>query len=71
MDKAKYTLEVIMKPEEIETEDGGQARIFTCSDDDYANTGMFVRVCSWDETREHSDLNKFIGKKIKITIEEI
>jgi len=44
--------------------------IFTASKDDLDN-GMFVRVCSWDENKNHEDFKKFVGRRIKITIETI
>jgi hypothetical protein len=57
-------------------EDGGQALICESiavktqhSDDD--ENGMVVVIQSWDVKSEHTDLNALIGKKVKITIEEI
>ena len=56
-------------------EDGGQALICESlpivtghSDDE---NGMFVVVKSWDEDTVHTDLNLLLGKKVKITIEEV
>lgn len=61
-----------MKQEEIDIEDGGQALIFTATQDDEEDIdGMFVRVQSWDETKKHKEMSQFIGKKIKITVEVI
>jgi hypothetical protein len=60
------------------TEDSGYAQIMDivpdidnmeCPDDN--DNGLFVRLQSWDETKQHIDFNKFIGKKIKVTIETI
>lgn len=59
-----------LRGDEINTEDGGQAKIFTASPDDNEN-GLFINICSWDENKEHTDFNKLIGKKIRITIETI
>jgi len=53
----------------IKSEDGGQALIYTISDDN--EIGMFIKLQSWDITKKHIDFNNLVGKKIKITIEEI
>ncbi len=70
MEKQIHIIEVMLKPEEIDTEDSGQAKIFTCCQDEEDN-GMYVRICSWDENKIHSELDNFVGRKIKITIETI
>lgn len=56
-------------------EDGGQALIseyfpFKTLDSDDEN-GMFAIIQSWDEDTVHSDIQKFIGKKVRVTIEII
>lgn len=33
------------------------------------DSSMFVRIQSWDDTKEHPLLNSLVGKKIRITIE--
>jgi hypothetical protein len=30
---------------------------------------MFVKIQSWDEDTEHTDMKNLIGKKVRITIE--
>ena len=53
-------------------EDGGMARIATIDDmvgGSDPDRGLFVRVQSWDETKEHLLAKKLTGKKVKITIE--
>jgi len=72
-EKAKHVIETTLNQSEIDSEDGGQALIFTTSreKDDDEMQGMFVRIQSWDEIRDHEEFNKFVGKKIRITIEEI
>lgn len=57
-------------PEEIETQDGGQAKIFELSPDPLQRNGFFVRLQSWDETKRHEVFQTLIGKKIRVTIEE-
>jgi hypothetical protein len=57
--------------DEIEIEDGGQSKMFVAVEDGDLDNGLFVRVCSWDEDEQHTDFNKFVGRKVKITIETI
>lgn len=67
----KYTIISIIDPNEVDTEDGGKAKIFSAGCEDYHDeNGMFVKIQSWDENLEHSQFNKFLGKRVKITIEE-
>jgi hypothetical protein len=68
--KEIHIIDCYFNSDEIDIEDGGQAKIFTASKDDLDN-GMFVRVCSWDENKNHEDFKKFVGRRIKITIETI
>ena len=70
MTKETHIIDCHFNSDEIDTEDGGQAKIFTISEDDLDN-GMFVRICSWDKNGKHDEFNKFVGRKIKITIETI
>ena len=66
----KITIETTLRGDEIENEDGGQSKMFNASPDDGDN-GFFVQLRSWDDKKEHIDFNKFINKKIRITIETI
>jgi len=68
--KEIHIIDCYFNSDEIDTEDGGQAKIFTASKDDLDN-GVFVRICSWDENKNHEDFKKFVGRRIKITIETI
>lgn len=67
----KKVFEKRLNPEEAQKEDGGQAIIFTVSEPFEEENGMFVRIQSWDDKKEHTDLKKFEGRKIRITIETI
>lgn len=67
----KKVFEKRLNPEEAKKEDGGQAIIFTVSEPFEEENGMFVRIQSWDDKKEHTDLKKFEGRKIRITIETI
>lgn len=57
---------------DVKFEDGGQAMIIRngLSDNEEEN-GMFVKLQSWDENKEHKVLKKFVGRNIRITIETI
>lgn len=69
----KFKTEGIVKIDR--REDSGQAVIAepividTPSSDE--ENGLMVRLTSWDVNSKHVDMNKLIGKKIKITIETI
>lgn len=66
--------EIPAKPNQtdnLQVEDGGQAIIATIGGNGPEERGVFVRIQSWDETREHAEMNKLLGKKIKVTIETI
>jgi len=65
-------------PEDCKTfksEDGGKALIATVYDEVPArtdqDTGMFVRIQSWDETGQHAEARQIEGKRVRITIEEL
>lgn len=62
----------IVEAKDIDTEDGGMAKIhegsdcegFICDDE-----GFFIRLQSWDETLKHPLMNSLVGKHIRITVE--
>lgn len=55
---------------EPEAEDRKMALIATIYDDNDDNH-IFVRIQSYDETREHPVMNQLKNKKVKVTIEII
>lgn len=71
----KKIFEQILHPETVETEDGGCAKIATfgwsIDEPEDSETGILVRLQSWDKSKEHKDFKKFEGKRVKITIETI
>lgn len=67
----KIVIETVMEEQFVEIEDGGYAKIFTAAKEPDEENGMFVRIQSWDEYLDHVDFDKFVGKKIKITIETV
>lgn len=54
---------------DVDIEDGGCAKILHLADD--GHEGMFVRLQSWSESGDHTDLDQFIGKKIRVTVEVV
>jgi hypothetical protein len=55
---------------DIRTEDGGTAKVTSIVGDDSDN-GIFVRIISIDDTKDHKEFEHYIGKKVKVTIETI
>ena len=65
---------------ELNKEDGGAALIsYPISTDEKQDSGLYVRICSWDEDfwngeskiPNHPEAESLRGKKVRITIEEI
>jgi hypothetical protein len=54
---------------EFRSEDGGCAKIASIGN---KSSEIHVDIISWDEDEmEHQELSKFLGKKVRITIETI
>lgn len=68
----KKVINCYVDPKLVETEDGGCAKNFHVEDEGDADwNGMYLKLQSWDETIEHTELNELVGKRIKITIEVV
>lgn len=52
-------------------EDGRQALYGDVVTDDVSDEGMFVRLQSWDEEKEHEALKLFAGKRVRVTVETL
>jgi hypothetical protein len=63
---AKVVIEAVP---EVNVEDGGCAKIAEICEDDNQDNGVFVRFQSWSEEHNHDLFDKFIGKKVRVTIE--
>jgi len=48
-------------------QDGGQAMIIEMGTG--IESQMFVRLQSWDVTREHAEMQTLMGKRISVTVE--
>lgn len=71
---AKEIFEQFILPINVDKEDDGQALIATIDntpEEESGEAGLFVRLQSWDSKKEHTDFNKFFGRKIRVTIETI
>jgi hypothetical protein len=60
----------------VTREDGGQAVIVeldTAEDEMHVpeGEGMFVRLQSWSERKRHAEIEQFIGKRVRVTVELI
>ncbi len=68
-------IEEKFNPQDIEREDGGQAVILTLTGDPDQETGVFVRIQSWDQTCFHKEIRELFdaasGKSIRVTIEVV
>jgi hypothetical protein len=51
------------------TEDSGAAVIAEICDDIFGHT--FFRFQSWDTDCKHTEINQFIGRRVRITIETL
>ena len=71
MQKDTHIIEGQIFRNDVETEDGGQAKIVGLEQNAEDENGMFVKIQSWDEEKKHEEFNKFVGRKVKITIETI
>lgn len=69
--KLKYVIEETLNHSDMETEDGGQFKSFNVANNPNEENGMYVRICSWDESKIHSEFEPFINRKVRITIETI
>lgn len=56
---------------DISKQDGGQAIIITLTPKDGEESGLFVRLQSWDPKKEHSHLQPFLNKRLRVTVETI
>ena len=53
----------------VERDDGGQALIAEFSSTN--ETGLFVRLQSWDETKRHEEMAQLMGHRVRVTVEII
>ena len=74
MKKIKFVIQSVFNSKEVDIEDGGCAKIITLTNENEDIDGLFLRVHSWIDNPEidkHIDFDKFLDRKVKITIETI
>lgn len=53
-----------------DVEDGGCAQIYNLFDpEDHDDDGMFIRIQSWSNSSKHPEMDKLVGKRIRVTVE--
>lgn len=63
--------------EHLDTEDSGMALIYHLDSDleGHQESGLFVRIQSWDETKDHTQMTQLLkaatGKRIRVTIDVV
>jgi hypothetical protein len=73
----KVVFEGELPKAEVRSEDGGCALIWETGPDQVSPTdedpdsGMFVRLQSWDERKSHKVFNRFVGRRVRITVEPL
>ncbi len=65
----KFSIEQKLDKLDVGIEDGGAYRHVLISED--TEDGLFFDFKSWSNNREHLEFDKFIGRKVRITIETI
>jgi hypothetical protein len=63
----KISWQEVMAPADVDTQDGGQAKIWQPQSE--GGDGLFVRVQSWSEKCDHRELDQLIGKTVRVTVE--
>lgn len=53
----------------VSVEDSGCAVIAELSDPQ--DSGLFVRIQSWSVSQEHAEIQQFLNKRVRITIETL
>lgn len=66
---SKIVIEGQIRPEQVDVEDGGMAMIG--QPDEESLHPFFVKLQSWDETKQHTTFKNFIGKRVRVTVEII
>ncbi len=54
---------------QVDKEDNGAALIGNMIEG--VSQQMFVRVQSWDRSREHDEIKKLVGKKVRVIVEVV
>lgn len=70
---AKHVIEGFIDPkQDVSVEDNGCAVICDITEEPVdPKDGMFVKLQSWSDMKIHQEIGKFVGRKIRVTIETI
>lgn len=71
MKKVKIVIEQDLPFSDMEEQDGDQFRSHFVSHLPDEDNGLYIKICSWDETKQHTVFNQFTDRKVKVTIETI
>ena len=83
MNQIVHKVEVVVPTDDrggmcgIKTEDNGRAMIMYAGDEEplklvgYDDHCLFVRLHSWDESRQHRTFKSLMGRKVRITVEVV
>ena len=66
--RKKYVCEEKILNENIHVEDGGCARIYEF---DGFSENLFVVLHSWNNDHAHREMDSFLGKTVRVTVEVI
>lgn len=68
-DEASRLRRVAQSEIPVKVEDGGQALIAEFYGRDDEETGMWVRVHSWDPDKKHELMQHFMNARVRVTVE--
>lgn len=68
-EKQTYIVEEFVTKQDVE--DGGQYIACAMSNSEDKENGIYIKICSWDEKRNHEEFNQFLNRKVRVTIETI
>ena len=68
---ATIQFETYIDENEIDTEDGGAAKIILLDDGSLKDHGVFFVMHSWDEELSHTEFEQFEGRRVRVTVETI
>lgn len=66
---------ILEGPVECDKEDAGRVLVaqidHVVGESEDSDEGLYVRIQSWSENKNHETMNTLIGKKVRVTIEII
>lgn len=63
-----FAVEDTISPDKVERDDGGMALIIQLNTDEDQESGMFVRIQSWDPEKKHEDIQRLFGRRIEVIV---